>query len=143
MRILPFMVVLGMVLPAAAPRAAEKPNVLFIAVDDMNDWVGHLGAKTRAITPNIDRLAARGVSFTNGHTAGIYCAPSRASIFTGQYASTTGCYENQVYFVEHPEIRPLHLAFKDAGYETLGTGKLHHHPEGQIDLRGWSELFFG
>jgi arylsulfatase A-like enzyme len=132
--------VLVPVLFCTAARAADRPNVLFIAVDDMCDWVGHLGATPRAITPNIDRLAARGVSFSNAHTAGVYCAPSRAAIFTGQYASTTGNYANQVYFADHPELRPLHVSFTEAGYETFGTGKLFHHPEGQVDLRGWTEF---
>ncbi|MBI1372498.1 MAG: sulfatase-like hydrolase/transferase [Phycisphaera sp.] len=120
---------------------AAPPNVVFIAVDDMNNWVGHLGATPHAITPNIDRLAARGVSFTNAHTAGVYCAPSRASIFTGQYASTTGCYETQIYFANHPDLRPLQVSFHEAGYETFGAGKLFHHPAGYLDLRGWTEFF--
>ena len=123
---------------AAGPA---RPNVVMIAVDDMNDWVGHLGATPRAWTPNIDRLAARGVTFTNAHTAGVYCAPSRAAIFTGQFASTTGCYETQVYFANHPELRPLQASFHEAGYETLGAGKLFHHPEGFLDRRGWSEFW--
>jgi arylsulfatase A-like enzyme len=76
-----------------AHAADRKPNVLFLAVDDMNDWIGCLGTTPRALTPNIDRLAARGVNFTNAHAAGIFCAPSRAAIFSGQYASTTACYD--------------------------------------------------
>lgn len=119
----------------------SKPNVLFIAVDDMNDWIGCLKTTPRAITPNIDKLAARGVNFTNAHTAGVYCAPSRAAIFTGQFASTTGGYTNQVYFVNHPEIRPLHVSFQQGGYSAYGAGKLFHHPAGQIDMRGWTEFF--
>ena len=71
---------------------ATRPNVLFLAVDDMNDWIGCLETTPRAITPNIDKLAARGVNFSNAHTAGVFCAPSRAAIFSGQFASTTGCY---------------------------------------------------
>ena len=63
--------------------AAERPNVLFLAVDDMNDWIGCLENTPRAITPNIDKLAKRGVNFTNAHTAGVFCAPSRADIFSG------------------------------------------------------------
>ncbi len=122
-------------------RAADKPNVLFIAVDDMNDWIGCLGTTPSAITPNIDRLASRGVNFRNAHTAGVYCAPSRAAIFTGQFASTTGCYRNQVYFVNHPQLQPLHHGMHRAGYATFGAGKLFHHPAGQIDMRGWSKFF--
>ena len=52
--------------------ATEKPNVLFLAVDDMNDWIGCLDSVPQAITPNLNRLAARGVNFTNAHTAGVF-----------------------------------------------------------------------
>ena len=121
--------------------ADSKPNVLFLAVDDMNDWIGCLETTPHAITPNIDRLAARGVNFTNGHTAGVFCAPSRAAIFSGQYASTTGCYQTPNYFVGHPEIEALQMSFAKGGYTTLGAGKLFHHPEGAIDQRGWTEFF--
>ncbi len=121
--------------------AAEKPNVLFLAVDDMNDWIGCLETTPRALTPNIDRLAARGVNFTNAHTAGVFCAPSRAAIFTGQFASTTGCYTTANYFYDHPEIRPLQVSFAEGGYQTFGGGKLFHHPEGAIDQRGWTEFY--
>ena len=85
-------------------KSISKPNVLFLAVDDMNDWIGCLGKTPRAITPNIDKLAKSGVNFTNAHTAGVFCAPSRAAIFSGQFASTTGCYQSANYFVDHPEI---------------------------------------
>ena len=121
--------------------AKPRPNVLFLAVDDMNDWIGCLETTPRAVTPNIDRLAARGVNFSNAHTAGVFCAPSRAAIFSGQYASTTGCYETPYYFVGHPEIEGLQSSFAKAGYTTLGAGKLFHHPAGAIDQRGWTRFF--
>jgi len=140
MRLLRIFLVLCVVGPTYA-SAQAKPNVLFLAVDDMNDWIGSLGATPRAITPNLDRLAARGVNFTNAHTAGVFCAPSRAAIFSGQFASTTGCYRNANYFVHHPEIEPLQVSFEKAGYQTFGAGKLFHHPAGMIDVRGWSEFF--
>lgn len=125
---------------------SSKPNVLFLAVDDMNDWIGCLagtnpGEGPRAITPNLDKLAARGVNFTNAHTAGVFCAPSRAAIFSGQFATTTGCYESANYFVNRPEIESLQTSFAKAGYTTLGAGKLYHHPVGAIDQRGWTEFF--
>lgn len=107
----------------------------------MNDWIGCLGATPRAITPNIDKLAAHGLNFTNAHTAGVFCAPSRAAIFTGQFASTTGCYQSANYFADHPEIDALQMSFSSAGYTTLGAGKLFHHPAGAIDTRGWTEFF--
>ncbi|OUT56170.1 MAG: iduronate sulfatase [Rhodopirellula sp. TMED11] len=120
---------------------APRPNVLFLAVDDMNDFVGCLPSRPNAITPNINRLAARGVCFTNAHTAGVFCAPSRAAIFSGQYASTTGCYTTPNYFVHHPKIESLQTSFSKAGYTTLGAGKLFHHPAGAIDQRDWTTFF--
>ncbi len=121
--------------------AKQKPNVLLLAVDDMNDWIGCLGKTPRAITPNIDKLAGRGVNFSNAHTAGVFCAPSRAAIFSGQFASTTGCYQSGTYFVDHPEIESLQTSFAKAGYSTFGAGKLFHHPAGAIDIRNWTHFF--
>ena len=125
----------------AVQAEPSRPNVLFLAVDDMNDWIGCLETTPHVLTPNIDRLAARGVNLTNGHTAGVFCAPSRAAIFSGQYASTTGCYTAPYYFVGHPEIESLQVSFDKAGYTTLGAGKLFHHGAGAIDQRGWTEFF--
>jgi len=125
---------------SATARAAERPNVIFFAVDDLCDWVGPLGHK-QAQTPNMDALARAGVTFTNAHTAGTFCAPSRTAIFTGRHASTTGCYTTEVYFHDHPELQPLQMTFQKGGYKTFGAGKLFHHPAGYIDLRGWEEFF--
>lgn len=140
-RIWAWALVAGILTFGQAGWAAERPNVLMIAVDDMNDWVGCHGTTPSAITPNIDALAARGVNFTNAHTAGVFCAPSRAAIFTGQFASTTGCYTTATYFYDHPDIVPLQMSFAKGGYETFGGGKLFHHPAGAIDVRGWTEFY--
>ncbi|MCH1421792.1 MAG: sulfatase [Akkermansiaceae bacterium] len=136
-----FRAALFVVFMSAGSACAKQPNVLFLAVDDMNDWIGSLGATPRAITPNLDKLAARGVNFSNAHTPGVYCAPARAAIFSGQYASTTGCYRSSDYFTDHPEIEGLSLSFSKAGYTTLGVGKLYHHMPGSIDVRGWDEFY--
>ncbi|MEC9004971.1 MAG: sulfatase [Planctomycetota bacterium] len=133
--------ILLLLLSSSQAFAEKKPNVLFLAVDDMNDWIGCLETTPRAFTPNLDQLAARGVNFTNAHTAGVFCAPSRAAIFSGQCASTTGCYRTANYFVDHPKIEPLQVSFAKAGYKTFGAGKLFHHPAGAIDVRGWNEFF--
>jgi len=141
-RKLPPIFILVIVSLVSTTAAADRPpNVLMLVVDDMNDWIGCLDSKPNAITPNIDRLAARGVNFSNAHTAGVFCAPSRAAIFSGQYAWTTGCYETPNYFVSHPEIEALQMSFAKAGYTTLGAGKLFHHPAGAIDQRGWTKFF--
>ncbi len=73
--------------------AAEKrPNVLFIAVDDLNDWVGCLGGHPQVKTPHIDRLARRGTLFTNAHCQAPLCNPSRSSLLTGLRPTSTGIY---------------------------------------------------
>jgi len=120
--------------------AKQQPNILFFALDDLCDWVGPNGYK-QAVTPNMDRLAASGVTFRNAHTAGIFCAPSRSAIFTGQHATTTGCYKTQVYHHNAPQIQPLQVTFQKGGYKTYGAGKLFHHPAGFVDLRGWDKFF--
>ncbi len=58
----------------------KKPNVLLIAVDDMNDWIGCTGGHPQAKTPNLDRLAEQGVLFTNAHCQSPVCNPLRASV---------------------------------------------------------------
>ncbi|MCM8540136.1 MAG: sulfatase [Lentisphaeraceae bacterium] len=121
-------------------NSQQKPNVIFFAVDDMNDWISPMGYKG-AKTPNLDRLAKMGVTFQNAHSPATYCAPSRSAIFSGRFATTTGCYKTQVYFHEHPEMTPLQVNFKKAGYKTFGGGKLFHHREGFVDLRGWDKFF--
>ena len=110
------------------PACASAPNVLFIAVDDLNDWIGCLGGHPQALTPNIDRLAARGVLFTNAHCAAPACNPSRAAIFSGRHPHVTGVWSNQSGSVEqlYPEGPFLPVAFADSGYATWGSGKLLH-----------------
>ena len=128
--------------PAHAASASKPtaPNVILFATDDLNDWVGPMNSPIRAKTPNMDRLAARGVTFQNAQASGTFCAPARTALFTGRHPSTTGCYTTQVYFRDHPELRPMQVALQQGGYETFGTGKLFHHPAGYVDLRGWTEF---
>lgn len=143
MRLTTLGIVLGLLpsnFPSTCAAAGERPNVILFAVDDLCDWVGAMG-HAQAITPNMDALAKRGVTFSNAHTAGTFCAPSRTAIFTGRFASTTGCYTTEVYFHDHPELQPMQVAFHEAGYATYGAGKLFHHPAGYVDLRGWDEFF--
>ena len=124
----------------AVANSDDRPNVIFFAVDDMCDWVGPMG-NGQAQTPNMDALAKRGVTFMNAHSPGVYCAPSRTAIFTGRYASTTGCYGTEIYYHDHPDLQPLQVSFQRSGYATFGSGKLFHHREGHLDRRGWDEFF--
>jgi len=121
-------------------QANAQPNVIFFSVDDLNTWVGPLGDK-QVKTPNMDRLAAAGITFTNAHAPGVFCAPSRSAIWTGLQASTTGVYKTEVYHHDFPELVPLQKAFKKGGYNTFGAGKLYHHRSGYVDLRAWDEFY--
>ncbi len=123
-----------------AAQSSERPNIVMFVLDDLCDWVSPMGYD-QAITPQFDRLASQGITFTNAHTAGTYCAPSRSAFFTGRHASTTGCYTNQVYYQHHPQIKPLQVSLHEAGYKTYGAGKLFHHGRGFLDQRGWDEFF--
>ncbi len=110
-------------------NAAERSNVLFIAVDDLNDWVGCLGGHPQALTPNIDRLAERGVLFTNAHCAAPACNPSRAALFSGRLPHVTGVWANQsgqTLDRTFPAAPLLPEVFRESGYRVLGAGKLLH-----------------
>ncbi len=109
-------------------RAAEaRPNVLMIAVDDLNDWVGYLGGNPQCRTPNIDRLAARGMLFTRSYCAAPVCNPSRAALLTGSRPSTSGVYSNsQPWRVALPNVLTLPQHFMANGYHAAGCGKIFH-----------------
>ncbi len=121
--------------------ADTRPNVLFLAVDDMNDWVGALGGYPGGVhTPNMDRLAARGVTFSNAQCPSPLCGPSRSAVLLGQSPSRTGIYGNKMWWLpNHPELQSLFDTFRGNGYTTLGAGKLHHHPTGFNPPRQWDE----
>ena len=105
----------------------ERPNVLFIACDDMNDWVGFLGGHPDTRTPNMDRLAKRGMVFTRAYCASPICGPSRAAVLTGLSPMTTGVYNNQGTYVDYvPDAVVLPRFFKNQGYHVMGCGKINH-----------------
>jgi len=120
----------------------KQPNVIFISVDDWNDWVGAMGNK-QVKTPNLDKLAKRGVTFVNAHTPAVYCAPSRTATMTGLAPYTTGCYYDGPFFAKgnYPELVDLPGWFRRNGYHVAGGGKLYHHMHAQIDMRSWDEYF--
>lgn len=115
---------------AAAPLGAAAPvNVLFIAIDDQNDWIGCMGGHPQVRTPRIDRLAARGTLFLNAHCQSPLCNPSRSSLMTGLRPSTTGIYglAPGIREVEATKSRvTLPETFTAAGYFTYTCGKVYH-----------------
>jgi arylsulfatase A-like enzyme len=110
--------------------AADKPNVLFIAIDDLNHWVGHLGRHPQTKTPNIDRLAKMGVTFSKAYCTAPACNPSRASLMSGLRPSSTGCYLNsQPWGPGISTDKLLNTHFAKAGYRVYGAGKIYHGSE--------------
>ena len=108
----------------------KKSNVLLIAVDDLNDWIGVLGGHPQVKTPNMDRLAARGVLFSNAQCQSPVCNPSRASLMTSLYPSTSGIYFLNPDLKESPvasKSRLMPQRFEEEGYTVFGAGKLFHN----------------
>lgn len=137
-----FLFVSVLCLAGSSLLAADKPNVLFIAIDDLNHWVGHLGRNPQTKTPNIDRLAKMGVTFTKAYCTAPACNPSRASLMSGLRPSTTGCYNNsQNWRPGISEDKLLNSHFARAGYRVYGAGKIYH---GAADRGGhWDDYFTG
>lgn len=123
-----------------AQTGRPKPNVLFIAVDDLNDWVGALGGHPQTVTPNIDGLARRGVIFRRAYCQAPMCNPSRTSLMTGLRPSTTGVYQNNdVWRDGAPEAVTLPQHFIRNGYAVLGGGKIYHGS--QNDAASWQAYY--
>ena len=128
---------------AAALSSTElaRPNILMIGVDDMNDWVGCLGGYPGVQTPNIDRLAKRGVLFQNAHCAAPVCNPSRTALFTGKHPSSSGVYDNEQYWRPAlPGLLTLPEYFRQHGYHAAGAGKVFHHVAGFNPPDQWDEF---
>ncbi len=130
---------------------SEQPNVLFIAVDDLNNWVGFLKNHPGVKTPHMDRLAQRGVVFTNAHCSAPGCNSSRSSVITGLRPSSAGIYNNGHDWRKLETTRDIETipdTFQAGGYKTSRGGKLYHaHTlresafEGHLDPDPW-DIFF-
>lgn len=133
--------VAGSAITAAGLDAKDRPNVLFLSVDDMNDWVGCLGGYPGVRTPSIDGLAQRGVLFRNAHCAAPLCNPSRTALLTGMRPSTTGIYGNEQFWRPVlPNAVTLPMHFKANGYHVAGVGKVFHHVAGFNPPDQWDEF---
>lgn len=138
---------------AAAPIQgwSASPDILLIVFDDLNDWVSPLGGHPQADTPNFERLARRGMMFTNAHVTAPLCNPSRASLMTGMLSSSLGVYEHRQDWREAPALRgkpALPEFMQRHGCHTLGGGKLFHaatvRPEqfyGLLPARGFDDYY--
>lgn len=135
--------VIVLALAWVSDRAFAEPsrpaNVLFIAMDDLNDWIGCLGGHPQSITPNLDRLAASGTLFTNAHCPAPACNPCRSAIFTGRAPNRSGMYDNGQKMRElMPDEVLIPQYFRNHGYHAAGSGKMLHY---FIDGASWDEYF--
>jgi len=117
---------------SSTPRQSSdqgKPNVLFIVVDDLNDWIGPYGGHPQTKTPNIDRLASSGVTFMNAQCPATVCGPSRSALLTGLRPTTTGVYGNAQNLRDSEvaaAVPTISQYFSQNGYYSLSTGKIFH-----------------
>ena len=139
--------ILAVLLPAFAWQVANAeiprpPNVLFIEIEDMNDWVEGFGGHPDTVTPNIRDLASRGVRFDNAHAPSPLCNPSRTAILSGLAPRRTGVLTNQQFPLRNwipPHAETLFQFFLRKGYYVAGMGK-HFHKSEDDQLESWSEL---
>jgi arylsulfatase A-like enzyme len=122
--------------------SVNPPNILFVVVDDLNDWIGSLEGHPNARTPNLDRLVNRSVLFTNAHCQAPICGPSRASFLSGLLPSSTGVYgqiksKELIKNIAIQKIKFLPEYFAEHGYKTMGIGKIFHDGGGINAFQGY------
>jgi iduronate 2-sulfatase len=129
--------------PVAVSAAAERPNVLLICIDDLKPLLGCYG-DTTVKSPNIDRLAARGVLYERAYCNQAVCSPSRNALLTGLRSQTLGIYDLGTNFRKAvPDAVTLPQYFKNHGYHTQGMGKIFHVGHGNhVDAASWSVPHF-
>ncbi|MEO0454724.1 MAG: sulfatase, partial [Verrucomicrobiota bacterium] len=148
LRLILVIAIASVALPSAIAQAfvTEKPNVIMIGVDDLNDWIGVLGGHPQAKTPNMDRLAKKGMLFTNAHCQSPVCNPSRASLMSGVYPETSGVYFLNPSFDQSPAATDhtmLPVRFQQEGYSTSAAGKLYHSGENKKYFDKYAGSFGG
>ena len=126
-------------------NAQKKPNVLFVAIDDINDWIGPLGGNPQAVTPNMDKFYKEGAMvFKNAVCAAPICGPSRSAILSGFLPSASGVYGNahdMLYSEVVQRNATLPEYFSKNGYHTLSNGKIFHKhgtKNGKTDFGSWA-----
>jgi len=124
------------------PDLIKHPNVLFISLDDMNDWTEILSGHGQAITPVLDQFAKSGVNFTQNYTPSPGCNPARSAMLTGLHTFSSGMYSNYQDWRKVPKLQDVQTIgqhFRNNGYYTAGAGKIFHY--GQVDTLGWDDYY--
>ena len=129
----------GQVGSVEKPNGGGSPDVLFIVSDELTQWLGFAQEYPGTVhTPNIDRLANRGVAFTRAYCNAPACSPSRASFLSGMRPSTSGAYYGEKFREILPDAITLPQHFRENGYRTVGGGKIFHSFQRE-DERSWDE----
>jgi len=132
---------LALSLPFCRPQPIQKqPNVLFISLDDLNDWIEPLGGHSQAKTPHLTRFARESVNFTHAYCSSPMCNPSRTAIMTGLAPYTSGVYSNYQDWREViTDQRSIGTFFRENGYYSAGAGKIFHYH--MVDPKCWDEYW--
>lgn len=139
-------ITLSVFLLSCSTSNPKKPNILFISVDDLNDWVGVLEGHPQIKTPNLDKLFSEGgIYFSNAHAAQPVCTASRASLLSGIHPSNSGWYANtenmtKNYDTVMKDHKMLPQYLKSIGYKTLSVGKVFH--SGESDFKDYTDKYW-
>ncbi len=120
----------------------SQPNVLFISIDDLNDWAKPLSGNINALTPQLDRFAATSVNFTKNYCTSPGCNPSRSTMLTGFHTYTSGMYSNYQDWRKVPKMstaKTIPGYFRENGYFTAGAGKIFHYS--QVSPESWDDYY--
>ncbi len=146
-RITPLIIMLAaleaapLAMAASAATKESKPNVLLIISDDLNNWIGPMGGNPQTQTPNLDKLASRGVTFLNSQCAAPLCNPSRTAFMSGMRPSTTGIYDNQQVWMPHiGRGLCINDYVRKFGYTSYGAGKIYHYRNYRAE--DWDKVVF-
>ena len=125
---------------ASLQADVDRPNIVIIICDDLNDSISGMGGHHQALTPNIDRLSDRGVRFLNAASNSPICGPSRASLWSGLHPVTTGLFGGKQHhnrWYNNPVLKNKPTLFETmskSGYRNFSTGKIHHNGHEQISI---------
>lgn len=136
------LLVVGRDISESNPSQSDRPNILFLVIDDLNDWTAFLGGHPDAITPNMDRLAEKGVSFTNAYCSAPGCSPSRNAVIFGIEPFNSGLYafyDKDIHELLMTKYTSLPKLLKENGYNTYSAGKIHHGNSN--DHKEWSGFY--
>lgn len=137
-----FVVTLNTCSPPASDALLPHPNVLFISIDDLNDWVEPLAGHSQSITPHLNQFAKEAINFSKNYCPSPGCNPSRSALLTGLHTYTSGMYSNYQEWRNVPKLQQVNTIgqhFRQNGYYTAGAGKIFHYH--QVDTLGWDAYY--